>query len=227
MGDATVEALASLRAAGIKTFTLRSFGWTDERYRAIRQPRSHARDRDPGDFPSSFRSAASNPADAGASVAASPLPSGCFGDEKALPSICPICNSCLRALDRSPDAVQHDDMKSILKLLVLAALCASANSWAKVDAKFERWLGRTTAQVLEAGDRVEVFVVGPQPVGSRGSTDDKPTISFRRERRRRSSATRSARWRLARDARSPSNSRGWSSTNALTSLACIHSVAPR
>jgi hypothetical protein len=63
-------------------------------------------------------------------------------------------------------------MKSILKLLVLAALCASADAWAKVDAKFERWLGRTTAQVLEAGDRVEVFVVGPQPVGSRGSADD-------------------------------------------------------
>ena len=48
MGDATVEALASLRAAGIKTFTLRSFGWTDERYRAIRQPQSHARDRGTG-----------------------------------------------------------------------------------------------------------------------------------------------------------------------------------
>ena len=63
-------------------------------------------------------------------------------------------------------------MKPIGKLLVLAALCASADSWAKVDTKFERWLGRTTAQVLEAGDRVEVFVVGPQPVGSRGSADD-------------------------------------------------------
>ena len=62
------------------------------------------------------------------------------------------------ALGRSPDAVQHDDMKPILKLLVLAALCASADAWAKVDSKFERWLGRTTAQVLEAGDRVEVFV---------------------------------------------------------------------
>jgi len=63
-------------------------------------------------------------------------------------------------------------MKLILKLFVLAALCASADAWAKVDSKFERWLGRTTAQVLEAGDRVEVFVVGPQPVGSRGSADD-------------------------------------------------------
>jgi hypothetical protein len=77
-----------------------------------------------------------------------------------------------RALDRSPDAAHHDDMKPILKLLVLAALCASADSWAKVDKKFERWLGRTTAQVLEAGDRVEVFVLGPQPAGSRGAADD-------------------------------------------------------
>jgi hypothetical protein len=63
-------------------------------------------------------------------------------------------------------------MKPLLKVLVLAALGASADAWAKVDKKFERWLGRTTAQVLAAGDRVEVFVVGPQPVGSRASADD-------------------------------------------------------
>jgi hypothetical protein len=63
-------------------------------------------------------------------------------------------------------------MKPILKLLVFAALCASADSWAKVDAKFERWLGRTTVRVLDAGDRVEVFVLGPQPIGARGFADD-------------------------------------------------------
>lgn len=63
-------------------------------------------------------------------------------------------------------------MKPILKVLVLAALSAPADSWAKIDAKFEKWLGRTTTQVLAAGDRVEVFVVGPQRVGARGSTDD-------------------------------------------------------
>jgi hypothetical protein len=51
MGDATVEALAALRSAAIRAFTLRSFGWTDERYAAIRQPRSHQRDRGPGGFP--------------------------------------------------------------------------------------------------------------------------------------------------------------------------------
>jgi hypothetical protein len=52
-------------------------------------------------------------------------------------------------------------------------LCASADSWAKVDAKFESWLGRTTARILESGDRVEVFVVGPMCVGARGYADDK------------------------------------------------------
>jgi len=58
-------------------------------------------------------------------------------------------------------------------VLALAALvCASADSWAKVDAKFEGWLGRTTARILESGDRVEVFVVGPAPVGARGHADD-------------------------------------------------------
>jgi hypothetical protein len=56
--------------------------------------------------------------------------------------------------------------------VVAAVVCAPAASWAKVDAKFERWLGRTTARVLESGDRVEVFVVGPTPVGARGHADD-------------------------------------------------------
>lgn len=51
MGDATVEALADLREASIRAFTLRSFGWTEERYAAIRQPRSHERDRGPGGLP--------------------------------------------------------------------------------------------------------------------------------------------------------------------------------
>jgi hypothetical protein len=51
MGDATVEATAALRASGIRVFTLRSFGWTDERYAAIRQPRSHERDRGRGGLP--------------------------------------------------------------------------------------------------------------------------------------------------------------------------------
>lgn len=51
MGDATVEAWAALRAAGARGFTLRSFGWTDERYAAVRQPSAHARDRGSGGFP--------------------------------------------------------------------------------------------------------------------------------------------------------------------------------
>ena len=58
-------------------------------------------------------------------------------------------------------------------LVVAALVCASADSWAKVDRKFESWLGRTTTHVLEAGDRVEVFVIGPTPVGPRGYADDK------------------------------------------------------
>ena len=57
-------------------------------------------------------------------------------------------------------------------LAVAALVCVSADSWAKVDKKFERWLGRTTVQVLEAGDRVEVFVVAPTPVGARGHADE-------------------------------------------------------
>jgi len=57
--------------------------------------------------------------------------------------------------------------------VVFAALvCVAPDSWAKTDKKFERWLGRTTVQVLEAADRVEIFVVGPQPVGPRGNADD-------------------------------------------------------
>jgi hypothetical protein len=51
MGDATVEALTAFQGAGVRTFSLRSFGWTDERYAAIRQPRSHDRDRGPGGLP--------------------------------------------------------------------------------------------------------------------------------------------------------------------------------
>jgi hypothetical protein len=57
-------------------------------------------------------------------------------------------------------------------VLFAALVCVAADSWAKTDAKFERWLGRTTVQVLEAADRVEIFVVGPQPVGPRGNADD-------------------------------------------------------
>jgi hypothetical protein len=57
-------------------------------------------------------------------------------------------------------------------LLFAALLCVPAASRAKVDVKFEKWLGRTTVEVLQAGDRVEVFVVGPQPVAARGPTDD-------------------------------------------------------
>src|SRR5678809_1028436 len=58
-------------------------------------------------------------------------------------------------------------------LVVFAALaCVAADSWAKVDKKFETWLGRTTVEVLGAGDRVEVFVVGPTPAKARGSAND-------------------------------------------------------
>lgn len=63
-------------------------------------------------------------------------------------------------------------LRSAGVLAFAALVCASADSWAKVDKKFESWLGRTTAQVLESGDRVEVFVVGPRPVGARGNADD-------------------------------------------------------
>jgi hypothetical protein len=57
-------------------------------------------------------------------------------------------------------------------LAVVVLVCASTDSWAKVDKKFEGWLGRTTTQVLASGDRVEVFVVGPRRVGPRGFADD-------------------------------------------------------
>ena len=40
-GDVTTEANETLRRIGATIFTLRTFGWTDERYRAIRQPKSH------------------------------------------------------------------------------------------------------------------------------------------------------------------------------------------
>ena len=56
--------------------------------------------------------------------------------------------------------------------LLAALVCVAADSWAKTDAKFDRWLGRTTVQVLEAADRVEIFLMGPQPAGSRGKADD-------------------------------------------------------
>ena len=59
-------------------------------------------------------------------------------------------------------------LRSAGVLAFAALVCASADSWAKVDTKFEGWLGRTTARILESGDRVEVFVVGPTPVGARG-----------------------------------------------------------
>jgi hypothetical protein len=57
-------------------------------------------------------------------------------------------------------------------LLFAALICVSADSWAKVDSKFEHWLGPTTVRILEAGDRVEIFVVGSERVGARGSADD-------------------------------------------------------
>jgi len=57
-------------------------------------------------------------------------------------------------------------------VLFAAFVCVATDSWAKTDAKFARWLGRTTVQVLEAADRVEIFVVGPQPVGPPGNADD-------------------------------------------------------
>ena len=63
-------------------------------------------------------------------------------------------------------------LRSAGVLAFAALVCASADSWAKVDTKFESWLGRTTARILESGDRVEVFVVGPTPVGARGHADD-------------------------------------------------------
>ena len=56
--------------------------------------------------------------------------------------------------------------------MVLALVCVSTDSGAKLDPKFERLLGRKTIGLLEAGDRVEVFVVGPMPVGPRGYADD-------------------------------------------------------
>jgi CO/xanthine dehydrogenase Mo-binding subunit len=49
--EATVEALAAFQAAGVRVFAVHSFGWTDERYRKVRQPNPHARDRGPGGFP--------------------------------------------------------------------------------------------------------------------------------------------------------------------------------
>ena len=62
--------------------------------------------------------------------------------------------------------------RRVAALLFAPLVCVSADSWAKVDKKFETWLGRTAVQILQAGDRVEVFVVGPQPVGARGYADD-------------------------------------------------------
>jgi hypothetical protein len=57
--------------------------------------------------------------------------------------------------------------------LVFAALvCAPADSRARGDAKAERRFGRMAVGILEAGDRVEVFAVGPAPVGPRGYADD-------------------------------------------------------
>jgi hypothetical protein len=40
-GDVTAEATETLHGIGATVLTLRSFGWTDERYWAIRQPKSH------------------------------------------------------------------------------------------------------------------------------------------------------------------------------------------
>jgi hypothetical protein len=48
MGEGTVEAIAALRAAGARSFALRSFGWTDERYASIRQPRPRTVNRERG-----------------------------------------------------------------------------------------------------------------------------------------------------------------------------------
>jgi hypothetical protein len=47
MRDATVEALNAFQAAAVRTFTLRSFGWTDERYANVRQPKPRERDKAP------------------------------------------------------------------------------------------------------------------------------------------------------------------------------------
>src|SRR5262245_42130758 len=58
-------------------------------------------------------------------------------------------------------------------LLVVAALVGvSVDLGAKVDPKTERPLGRKTIGILEAGERAEVFVVGPMAVGPRGYADD-------------------------------------------------------
>jgi len=57
-------------------------------------------------------------------------------------------------------------------LLFAALVCMSTDSLAGVDPKFERWLGRKTISVLQAGDRVEVFAVGETPVGHGGYRDD-------------------------------------------------------
>src|SRR4051794_8369640 len=61
---------------------------------------------------------------------------------------------------------------SVGVLVVVALVCLSADSGAKLDPTFERGLGRKTIGILKAGDRVEVFVVGPMPVGPRGYADD-------------------------------------------------------
>jgi hypothetical protein len=48
MGDATAEARSLLSDIGARCFSLRAFGWTEERYAAIRQPKSHEQDRRKG-----------------------------------------------------------------------------------------------------------------------------------------------------------------------------------
>jgi hypothetical protein len=48
MGDATAEARSLLSDIGARCFTLRAFGWTEERYTAIRQPKPHTEDRAKG-----------------------------------------------------------------------------------------------------------------------------------------------------------------------------------
>jgi len=57
-------------------------------------------------------------------------------------------------------------------VLFVVLVSVSTDSLAKVSTRFERWLGRKTIAVLQTGNRVEAFVVGPVPVGPRGYLDD-------------------------------------------------------
>jgi len=71
--------------------------------------------------------------------------------------------------------------RSAEALVFAAFACLASDSWAKVDVKVERWLGRKTIGILEAGDRVEVFTVGETPVGRRGYADQITNAPFQQE----------------------------------------------